>query len=238
MLLSVGSIVIFVISYFLGSIPFGLLTGKLFQNVDIRKFGSNNIGVTNVVRVMGKKWGAFVLILDALKGILPVLIARFYFGLYGDLIPVMAGVIAVLGHIFPVWLKFKGGKGVATTIGVLFALDWRLALVLLIVWGIVFKLSRISALAGLLSIMTATLLSTFISSFEVMTMCAVLCILIIAKHKGNITRMMKGEENKFDKKVVAESSVKSSGKTSKKNNKKNSEKSSKKRSGKSKKKKK
>lgn len=198
MLLSASSIIIFVIAYLLGSIPFGLLVGKFFKKTDIRQFGSGSIGATNVVRVIDRKCGAIVLFLDALKGILAVLIARFYFGLYGDLIPVTAGAIAVLGHMFPVWLKFKGGKGVATTIGVLFALDWRLAVVLLLVWGIIFKLSKISALAGLLSIMVATLLSTFISSFEVMTMCTVLCVLIVAKHKDNIARMIKGKENKFD----------------------------------------
>jgi glycerol-3-phosphate acyltransferase PlsY len=200
MLITQHIITLLIVSYILGSIPFGLLAGKIFKRVDIRNFGSGNIGVTNVVRVMGKKWGAFVLFFDVLKGIIPVLLAKLYFfGLYGDLIPIIAGFTAVLGHIFPIWLKFKGGKGFATTIGVLFALDWRLAVCLLLVWVIVFKLSKISALAALISIMITTLLSTFISSFEVMMACTVLCIIIIIRHKSNIVRIWKGEEHSFKK---------------------------------------
>jgi glycerol-3-phosphate acyltransferase PlsY len=102
--------------------------------------------------------------------------------------------------VCPVWLKFKGGKGVATTIGVLFALDWRLGLCLIAVWAVVFKLSRISALSALFAILITTLVSTFISSFYVMVMCTVLCILIVIKHRGNINRMIKGEEHSFKKK--------------------------------------
>jgi glycerol-3-phosphate acyltransferase PlsY len=188
------------LAYLSGSIPFGLLIPKIFKKIDIRKFGSGNIGSTNVTRVMGKKWGAVVLLLDGLKGVIPILIAQRLFPFGGDLIPVLVGITAVLGHIFPIFLKFKGGKGVATTIAVLFTLDWVLGLCLIAVWYPVFKISKIVAVASLVAILTTTLIATFIASFEVMMMCAILTLIIIIKHKGNIQRILAGKENVFKKK--------------------------------------
>ena len=187
-----------ILSYLSGSIPFGLLIPKIFKKIDVRKFGSGNIGSTNVTRVMGKKWGALVLLSDGLKGVIPILIAKSMF--FGDLIPVLVGVTAVFGHIFPIFLKFKGGKGVATTIAVLFTLNWVLGLCLIAVWYPVFKISKIVAIASLIAILVTTFVATFIASFEIMMMCAVLSFIIIIRHKDNIKRILAGKENVFKKK--------------------------------------
>ena len=188
-----------IFSYLLGAIPFGLIVVKIVKKTDIRKHGSGNTGVTNVTRLMGKKWGAFTLVLDGLKGAIPVLIAKQLFPFGGDLIPVLAGITSVLGHVFPIYLKFKGGKGVATTLAVLFALDWVLGLCLVAVWYLAFRLSRIVAIGSIFSILVTTLLATFISSFEVMMMCVVLSLLIVIRHRSNISRILAGKENAFKK---------------------------------------
>jgi len=118
----------------------------------------------------------------------------------GDLIPVLVGITCVLGHIFPIYLKFKGGKGVATTIAVLLALNWILGVCLVLTWYLAFKISKISAIGSLFSILVTTLVATFIASFEVMMMCAVLSFIIVVKHKENIKRILSGKENAFKKK--------------------------------------
>jgi len=191
-------ITLLLLAYLLGSIPFGLIVVRIVKKMDIREYGSGNIGVTNVTRLMGKKWGGLVLLLDGLKGAIPVLLAKFLFP-FSDLVPVMVAIVAVLGHVFPIYLKFKGGKGVATTIAVLFALNWILGLCLILTWYAVFLISRISAISSLVAMMVTTLLSTFIASFEVMIMCTILTIIIVVRHRSNIKLLLAGKERKFKK---------------------------------------
>ncbi len=138
-----------VIAYCLGSIPFGLLLTKLFGLGDIRKIGSGNIGATNVMRTGHKFLGVTVLLLDAAKGFAAVWIAQL---IYNPSIAPIAGLFAILGHIFPLWLRFKGGKGVATTIGVFFALNPVLGIAVCIFWLAIFSITRISSVASLMAI--------------------------------------------------------------------------------------
>jgi acyl phosphate:glycerol-3-phosphate acyltransferase len=137
-------------AYLCGSIPFGLIITKLVGKTDVRKHGSGSIGATNVARVLGKTWAALTVLLDGLKGFIPVLLANSFFKReLGDLFIALTGIMAILGHIFPLWLKFKGGKGIATTIFVLLAVNWGLGLFLCLIWFNVFLLTRISAVASL-----------------------------------------------------------------------------------------
>ena len=193
-------------AYLAGSIPFGLLLGFLTGKGDIRKVGSGNIGATNMMRAGGKKLAALTLILDGLKGFIPTLEAHFHFVLTYD--PDFLGNIslvfcaAVIGHIFPIWLKFKGGKGVATFLGGLFGLDPLAGLIFIALWGGTFKAFRISALSALTAIYFAPFYMYYLTSFTTsyMNAVAVMSILIIYRHKENISRLMSGNELGFDKK--------------------------------------
>ena len=188
-------------AYLCGSIPFGLIVTKIVGKTDIRKHGSGNIGATNVARVLGKKWAGITFILDGLKGLFPVILGNIFFKMqFGDSFIAFTAILAVLGHMFPLWLKFRGGKGVSTTIFVLFAVDWILALFLCLIWFNVFLLKRVSALSALISILATTILASFYSSFEIMLMCAFLCVMIFIRHKENIKRMLNKKELKFKKK--------------------------------------
>lgn len=189
-------------TYAIAAIPFGLLLTKVFLNKDIREFGSKNIGATNVVRVAGKKLGFATLILDGAKGAIMVVIARFVFAEinYLHLYLVIVGFTAVLGHIYPIYLNFKGGKGVATSIAVLYALDLKLGFLVTIIWIVVFLIFRISSLSSLTAIASSILLSKYCeASFEQIVFCAALFAIIAFKHKENIIRLLKGEEKSFKK---------------------------------------
>ena len=194
--------------YLLGSIPFGLLVARS-RGIDIRKHGSGNIGATNVLRVVGKKWGILVFALDALKGVAAVLLARHFFGTAGEgvgggneLPGIVAGLACVVGHNFPVWLRFKGGKGVATTAGVLAGLMPVAALVAFVVWVAVFKISRYVSLASLVAAVAipATVW------YEERQMSVMFCFALIVaamgiwRHRSNIQRLCAGTENRFEKK--------------------------------------
>ena len=140
----------FSFSYLLGSIPFGYILFKYFKSKDIRSFGSGNIGATNVNRLLGKKVGAFTLFLDFIKVLIPTYVANLYLGTdYGS----FCGVCSILGHIFPIWLKFKGGKGVAGFIGYLLITSWPLCFLFLIVWFYSVKIFKYSSLGAILSIL-------------------------------------------------------------------------------------
>ena len=137
-------IIFLALTYFVAAIPFGLVLAKIFGKKDIRKHGSNNIGATNVVRVLGKKLGLATLILDGAKGAMMIVFARYYFVdiYYLNVFLVVVGVAAVLGHVFPIWLKFKGGKGVATGLAVLLAIDPIVGVICLFSWLIVFFIAN------------------------------------------------------------------------------------------------
>ncbi len=191
------SIIVIAGSYLLGSIPFGLLIAKKAGKGDIRKKGSGNIGATNVLRTAGKKLAAVTLALDAGKGALAVGIAKF---IGGDWLIAFAGIAAVLGHIFPYWLQFKGGKGVATTIAVFAVAYWPLAIFTCASWLAVFYITRISSMSAISAIIFAMVFAFFMASNAIALMAIILGAIVIYKHKENIIRILRGQELGFGEK--------------------------------------
>lgn len=192
----IQEILLVLVAYIIGSIPTGLLLSKAVGGVDIRTRGSGNIGATNVYRTMGRKIGILTLIGDCLKGVLPVVAAR-AFG-FPDQIIALAGVAAFLGHIFPVFLKFKGGKGVATALGVFLAVSPLAVLCSLGVFSIVLFSWRYVSLASLTA---AAMMPVFTALIDrkpvVVAMSVVIAATVIAKHNDNIKRLRTGTENRF-----------------------------------------
>ncbi len=184
----------FIVSYFLGSIPFGLIITRLFGAGDLRSIGSGNIGATNVMRTGRKGLAVITLLLDLLKGVAAV---KFTAYVYNSDYAILGGLIAVLGHIFPVWLRFKGGKGVATTIGVFFALNWMFALTVCAVWLCVFFITRFSSLAAILSISFSPMLSYMFDGYLTALLCFGLTGIIILSHWQNLERLLSGTELSF-----------------------------------------
>lgn len=193
-------ILFLILTYAIAAIPFGLVLAKIFAKKDIREFGSKNIGATNVARVIGKKLGFATLILDGLKGAIMLIIARFSFYEISNLhlVLVLVGAVAVLAHVYPIYLNFKGGKGVATAIAVLFALDSNVGFLVICFWIMTFCLFRISSIASILAIFSSIILS---STYEAPTsqifFCWFLFILILVRHKENLIRLLTGEEKKL-----------------------------------------
>ncbi len=188
------------LTYAIAAIPFGLVLAKIFAKKDIREFGSKNIGATNVARVIGKKLGFATLILDGLKGAIMVIIARFTFhdmqNLHSFLVLVAA--VAVLGHVYPIYLNFKGGKGVATAIAVLSALDFSLGFLVICFWILSFFLFRISSISSIIAIFSSIIISTFLGApGSQIAFCWFLSFLILVRHKENIVRLITGEEKKL-----------------------------------------
>ena len=186
--------VAFVLGYLLGSIPFGLIVTRLAGTADIRTIGSRNIGATNVLRTGRKSLAAATLIGDVLKGTAAVLIMEW---LWGRDPALAAGLGAFLGHLFPMWLGFKGGKGVATYIGVLIALAWPGAVVFGLVWAAVAAISRYSSLSGLAASVAATAFVWWSSDSRTATLLAILTALLWIMHRGNIARLINGTEGKI-----------------------------------------
>ena len=201
--------------YLLGSIPFGFIVGKLC-GVDIRKQGSGNIGATNVLRTLGKKWGVLVFTLDALKGLAAGLLAQWIFRI--DLAPpgvthlaaanagILAGVGCILGHNFPVWLGFKGGKGIATSAGVLLGLAPLATLIALTVWVTMFYASRYVSLASIIAAATLPTVCGLLQWFgrgsvdAIFWFATIAATLAIWRHRPNIQRLLAGTEHRFEKK--------------------------------------
>lgn len=179
-----------IFGYLLGSIPFGLLITRFAGLGDLRSIGSGNIGATNVLRTGNKKLAALTLLLDALKGTAAVLIA----GIWGPSFAIAAGFAAFLGHIFPVWLGFRGGKGVATYLGVLVALAWQGALVFAVVWLAIAAALRISSLAALLAAVAVPLALWYLGLGTVAALFAIMSLIVFAKHHANIRRLLDGNE--------------------------------------------
>ncbi|WP_297890048.1 glycerol-3-phosphate 1-O-acyltransferase PlsY [Sulfurihydrogenibium sp.] len=181
-------------TYLISSIPFGLIVGKLFGK-DVRKEGSGNIGATNVTRVVGKKAGIVVLLLDALKGFFPVYFAKLIFlPKYVSLV----ALVAVIGHCFSIFLKFKGGKGVATAIGVLYALSVKSALIVSTFWLGVFLTTGYVSLASVLSAgISWSIVYVLLDDIYYTFATFMIGIIIIMKHKDNINRFLEGKENRF-----------------------------------------
>jgi glycerol-3-phosphate acyltransferase PlsY len=194
------------IGYLLGSIPFGLVLTKLAGTQDIRSIGSGNIGATNVLRTGNKPLAAMTLLGDMLKGTLAVLLAGQLFGAQATLVSgvnaaMIAGLFAFLGHLFPVWLKFKGGKGVATYIGVTLGLLWPAALIFCVVWAAVAASTRFSSVAALSA---SLLVPAFVWAQGLVVlgvMLAVMTALIWYMHRGNIQRLIAGTESRIGEKA-------------------------------------
>ncbi|MES2252668.1 MAG: glycerol-3-phosphate 1-O-acyltransferase PlsY [Pseudomonadota bacterium] len=190
-------------SYVLGSIPFGLLFSKWSGLGDIRSIGSGNIGATNVLRTGNKKIALATLVCDALKGVIPVLILHHYYvaELISNWVHVSVALAVVLGHVFPVWLRFKGGKGVATALGVYCVLNPWLGLITLIIWLVMAKIFRISSLSALIASTAAPLVAFCLSDGSITTLFyTTLCIaiLILYTHRENIKRLLAGNELKVE----------------------------------------
>jgi glycerol-3-phosphate acyltransferase PlsY len=182
-----------VLAYLLGSIPFGLVLTNLAGYGDIRRIGSGNIGATNVLRTGSKKLAIATLVLDAGKGAVAVLVAR----QFGPDMMAIAAVASFVGHLFPVWLRFKGGKGVATSGGILLALSWPVGLLALAVWLAVAVAFRYSSIAALTAAVAAPLLAVWLADKQIAEVAAVLALLVIVKHRQNIRRLARGEESKI-----------------------------------------
>lgn len=193
--------------YLLGSIPFGLVLTKLAGMGDIRAIGSGNIGATNVLRTGRKGLAVLTLLLDGGKGFVAVIAAAMLYPtwnmIFGDGVSderdvviwsCIAGLFAVLGHIFPLWLRFKGGKGVATAIGVFTALSWPVGVACMVTWLLVAVVSRISSLAALVAMALAPLYAYLWMDETVAMLASIVALLVIAKHYANIRRLLKGEE--------------------------------------------
>lgn len=197
-------LIVLLIGYSLGSIPFGLILTRLAGLGDIREIGSGNIGATNVLRTGHKGLAALTLLLDGLKGTAAVLIARYLAPASGDLSSVVAvfgGLAAFLGHIFPVWLGFKGGKGVATYIGVVLGLYWPAAVAFCGVWLVVAYLSRFSSLAALIAAFASPFVLLLNKKLEIAALALLMTLLLLWRHRANITRLMHGEEPKIGAKA-------------------------------------
>ena len=198
-------ILVVLFSYLSGSIPFGLILTKFIGDQDVRKIGSGNIGATNVLRTGNKYLAATTLILDILKGYVPVMITQQFFPEYLQL----SALMAFLGHIFPIWLKFKGGKGVATYLGILFALSYGLSVLFIFTWvvvSLIFKYSSLSSMFSSLTVLVVTLFRenaikaidpniTFAANIKLILF--IFFILIIFTHKKNISNLINGSEQKI-----------------------------------------
>src|SRR3954449_5809365 len=184
----------FAIGYLFGSIPFGLLLTRFAGLGDIRRLGSGNIGATNVLRTGRKGLAAATLVGDALKGTLAVLLLSYF---YGRNLALFAALGAFLGHLYPVWLRFRGGKGVATYIGILLALAWPVALAFCLIWLAVAALTRYSSLSGLVASTISPLMLWVLGYQPEALLVALLTLLLWIKHRSNLTRLVNGTEGKI-----------------------------------------
>ena len=187
------TILLLIFSYLIGSIPSGLIFSKILNKGDIRKSGSGNIGATNALRVGGKLLGSLTLMFDLLKGLIVVIVAKLlgieFIGIYG--------FACILGHIFSIWLKFRGGKGVATVFGVVLGMHVIIGAVMMLLWIIVFRASKISSLASLSSIIISIIALSFGEHYIDSIFLILSLLLIVYKHKDNIIRLYNGEESKI-----------------------------------------
>ena len=185
-------ILVISVSYLMGSIPFGLILTKVFLKKDIRKIGSGNIGATNVLRAGNKLIGYLTLILDVLKAVIPVLYIKFNFP---ELVYI-SSLSAFIGHVFPIWLKFKGGKGVATYVGILFSINYFLGIIFVVSWLIIFFISKYSSLGSILSTLVIPIFIFLNSSYENQYFFIIMFVLILYTHRENVKRLINKEESK------------------------------------------
>ncbi len=187
----------FIVGYLLGSIPFGLVLTRLAGTQDLRSIGSGNIGATNVLRTGRKGLAAATLLLDALKGTLAVILAGYFAGAEAAM---LAGLGAFLGHLFPVWLKFKGGKGVAVYIGILIGLFWPAAILFCVIWLATALVSRYSSLSALIASFITPIFIWWQGHLMLAALSALLTLLLFYMHRANISRLLAGTEGKIGQK--------------------------------------
>ncbi len=202
-----GIPVVLLAAYVCGSIPFGLLIARMVRGIDLREHGSRNIGATNTGRVLGAKWGLLVLLLDALKGLLPTLLLPMLLAKSSlvNHLQVGCGIAAILGHMFPVWLGFRGGKGVATSLGVISVVTPHGTVAAVIVFALTFAASRIVSLSSLLAAIALGLAQFVLlwpapfspETWSVALFSLLAPLLVILRHRSNIARLLKGEEQPF-----------------------------------------
>ena len=180
------------VSYICGSVPFGLILVKIFTKNDIRNIGSGNIGATNVLRTGNKYLAVCTLLLDCLKGYFPVAVVNYFFP---DQLQISA-LMVFLGHVFPIWLKFKGGKGVATYVGILFCINLHVGIIFIISWLIIFLLFKYSSLASILSTLIIPFYTLFFNNFDHKYFYMIMFILIFYTHRENVKRLINKEESK------------------------------------------
>ena len=185
-------LIVGITSYLMGSIPFGFILTKIFLKKDIREIGSGNIGATNALRTGNKLVGYSTLILDIVKAIIPVIYVKMN---YPELIYI-ASLCAFLGHVFPIWLKFKGGKGVATYVGILFSINILLGLIFVISWGVIFLISRYSSLSSIIGSLSVPLYLFITNEKSSVIFFITMFVLIFFTHRENIIRLKNKEESK------------------------------------------
>ena len=185
-------LIVGVASYLMGSIPFGLILTKIFLNKDIRDIGSGNIGATNALRTGNKLIGYSTLILDIAKAIIPVIFVKIN---YPDLIYI-ASLSAFLGHVFPIWLKFKGGKGVATYVGILFSINFLLGIIFVTSWGVIFLMFRYSSLSSIIGSISIPIYILITDQINNAIFFSIMFVLIFYTHRENIKRLKNKEESK------------------------------------------
>ena len=185
-------LIIGIASYLMGSLPFGFILTKIFLKKDIREIGSGNIGATNALRTGNKLIGYTTLILDIAKAVIPVIYVKLN---YPDLIYI-ASLCAFLGHVFPIWLKFKGGKGVATYVGILFSINILLGIVFISSWGIIFLISKYSSLSSIIGALSIPIYLFLINESNSVIFFTIMFVLIFFTHRENIKRLKNKEESK------------------------------------------
>ena len=196
-------IVISLIAYFIGSISFSVIFSRKFAGFDVRDKGSGNAGTTNVLRTVGKKVAALTLLCDILKGVLAIVIAAIASKIWTDvnleILKYLAGFFAILGHTFPIFFEFRGGKGVATALGVLITLNWKVGLICLIFALILIALTKMVSVGSILSAILFPILMIFIGEarFESIIISILIALLVIFNHRANIKRIQNGTENKI-----------------------------------------
>lgn len=196
-------ILMLILSYLIGSIPFGLIVGKL-KGIDIREHGSHNIGATNVFRTIGPLYGILIFVLDALKSGIFIIITKYIVPWNSDFFilkihPLIYGSLAIIGHLFPIYLKFKGGKGISCFAGVMLSYSLPISLIALVTFIVVVLITKIVSISSILSALSL-IIGYFILKTDDIPLLILLClmfILILIKHRSNIIRLFKGEENKI-----------------------------------------
>ena len=181
-----------IISYFMGSVPFGFILTKIFLKKDIREIGSGNIGATNALRTGNKTIGYSTLVLDILKAVTPVIYVKIF---YQDFLYI-ASLCTFLGHVFPIWLKFKGGKGVATYVGILFAINIYFGIIFTISWFVTFFISKYSSLSSLVGAASIPIYLLILTQFDQGIFFTIMFVLIFFTHRENIKRLKNKEETK------------------------------------------